>query len=188
MEDNTDNQTTNVNQRPKRKNAGAGVERLEMDLGGREYASVQHKQFLLKKFLHVLLTQMSANEGIKRFGEKAVAAMIKELNQLNDGVTEGKPVVCAEYPDALSRQEKVVALEAINLIKEKRDGRIKGRTCANGAKQRRFVKEGDNFSSPTVSLESIMTTLIIDAYEGRSTSIVDVPGAYLHAKMPEGKR
>jgi len=50
------------------------------------------------------------------------------------------------------------------------------------------VKEGDNFSSPTVSLESIMATLIIDAYEGRSVSIVDFPGAYLHAKMPEEKR
>ena len=33
-----------------------------------------------------------------------------------------------------------------------------------------------------------MATLIIDAYEGRSTSIVDFPGAYLHAKMPDEKR
>ena len=97
-------------------------------------------------------------------------------------MAEGKPVICAENPDFFSRQEKFEVLEAINLIKEKRDGTIKGRTCANGAKQRRFVKEGDIFSSPTVSLESIMATLIIDAYEGRSTSIVDVPGAYLHAE------
>ena len=50
------------------------------------------------------------------------------------------------------------------------------------------MKEGDNFSSPTVSLESIMTTLVIDTYEGMSVSIVHVPGAYLHAKMPEEKR
>ena len=179
---------SNFSTRPRRENAGAGVERLQMDFKGKEYASVQHKQFLLKRSLHVLLTQMSANEGIKRFGERAVAAMIKELKQLDHGVAEGKPVICAEDPDSLSRQEKFEALEAINLIKEKRDGRIKGRTCANGAKQRRFVKDGETFSSPTVSLESIMATLMIDAYEGRSISIVDVPGAYLHAEMPKGKR
>ena len=65
--------------RPWRENAGAGVERLEMGFGGKEYASVQHRQLILKRSLHVLLTQMSANEGIQRFGERAVAAMIKEL-------------------------------------------------------------------------------------------------------------
>ena len=43
--------------------------------------------------------------------------------------------------------------------------------------------------SPTVSLVSILTTLAIDAYEGRNVAKVDVPGAYLHADMPqtEGK-
>ena len=177
-----------INARPRRANAGAGIERLEVGFGGKEYASVQHKQFVIKRAMNVLLTQMSANEGIRRFGEKAIAAMIKELKQLNDGAVEGKPVVGAVDPDSLTSQEKFEALEAINLIKEKRDGRIKGRTCANGKKQIRFVKEGDIFSSPTVSLESIMTTLVIDTYEGRIVSIVDVPGSYLHAKMPEEKR
>ena len=36
---------------------------------------------------------------------------------------------------------------------------------------------------------SILTTLVIDAYEGRDFAILDVSGAYLHADMPqtEGK-
>ena len=42
-----------------------------------------------------------------------------------------------EY-DTLSEQDKKEALEAVNLIKEKRDGSLKGRSCANGAKQRNF--------------------------------------------------
>ena len=40
----------------------------------------------------------------------------------------------------------------------KRDGDIKGRTCANGAKQCRYVKAGEIAYSPTVSLVSILTT------------------------------
>ena len=90
-------------------------------------------------------------------------------------------------PDILTPEEKKQALEAVNLIKEKRDGKVKGRTCANGKKQRKYVKEGSILSSHTVSLESILTTLIIDSYEGRYVSISDIPGAYLHAEMPEGK-
>ena len=75
----------------------------------------------------------------------------------------------------------------MNLIKEKINGNIKGRTCVNGSKQRRYIKEGEIISSPTASLESIITTLVIDAYEGRYTAIADVPGAYLHAEMPQDK-
>ena len=32
-----------------------------------------------------------------------------------------------------------------------------------------------------------MTTLVIDAHEGRDIAIADAPGAYLHAKFPEDK-
>ena len=131
--------------------------------------------------MHVLLTQMSAYKGIKKHGQVAIAALFKELKQLDRGVLEGNPVVVPQNPDVLTPEEKKRALEAVNLIKEKRDGDIKGRTCANGKKQRKYVKEGDIISSPTVSLESILTTLVIDAYEGRFVSISDVPGAYLHA-------
>ena len=106
---------------------------------------------------------------------------------MNNGVIDGKSVVGPVNPDELTFEEKIRALEAINLIAEKRDGRIKGRTCSNGSKQRKNMKDGENFSSPTVLLESIMPALIIDAYKGRSVGIMDVPGAYLHAKMPDNK-
>ena len=98
-----------------------------------------------------------------------------------------KPVVVPINPDGLTEDEKTQALEAVNLIKQKRNGKIKGRTCANGSKQRKYVKEGEIPSSPTASLESIMATLIIDTYEKRYVAIADVPDAYLHAEMPEGK-
>jgi hypothetical protein len=70
----------------------------------------------------VMFAQMTANKGIKLFGEKAVAAIFKEYNQLNDMMVFGRI-----DPDELaSRQHKRDALRAVNLINEKRCGRVKG--------------------------------------------------------------
>ena len=77
--------------RRRRTNAGAGVTRLEVGFGTKKYASIQSKQllcrninsnqhrFLLHKAMGIILTQMSANEGFRRLGQRSVAAMIKEL-------------------------------------------------------------------------------------------------------------
>ena len=116
-----------------------------------------------KKALGVMIfTQISASRGINLFGEEAVAAIFKELQQLNDGALPGNPVVVSIHIESLTEKDKRKSLEAVNLIKVNRCGKFKGRTCANGSLQRHFVKEEDNFASPTASLESILTTLIID--------------------------
>ena len=114
--------------------------------------------------------------------------MVKEFQQLNEGAIPGKPVVDPVDPTTITSEEKHQALEAVNLIKEKRCGHIRGRTCANGSKQRQFLKEGESITSPTVSLEVLLGTLMIDAYEGKDVATFDVPGAYLHAEMPKDKR
>ena len=77
---------------------------------------------------------MSARKGIKLHGEKATAALFKEFKQLDKGCLEGNPVVGPIYLKDLTDKEKEEALEAVNLIKVKRDGTIKGRSCANGKK------------------------------------------------------
>ena len=211
-EDDTIEIESNVSGRPKRMNAGTGVERLEMSMNNhKEYASVKEKkvQFVMhsnqhsltredKSFMSVaanyLFTQvtkhaqMSAKAGIKKFGDRAVAAMLSEYKQLNSGAVPGKPVFGCIDPNTLTREEKRRALEAVNLIKKKRCGKIKGRTCANGSKQKRYLKHGETISSPTVSLEAIIGTLLIDANEGRDVAIFDVPGAYLQAEMPAEKK
>ena len=56
--------------------------------------------------VHVLLTQMTANKGFKMFGEEAVAVMVKELKELNDGAMPNKPVVVPQDPDKLTSQDK----------------------------------------------------------------------------------
>ncbi len=129
----------------------------------------------------VCFNQMTASRGIKLHGAKAVAAMFKEYKQLDDLEVLGRLT-----PENLTHEQKRNALRAVNLIKIKRDGKVKGRACADGSTQRQYVPR-DEASSPTLSLEALMALLLINAYEERDTAIFDVPGAYLHAKIPDDK-
>ena len=78
------------------------------------------------------------------------------------------------------------ALRAINLIKEKRCGKIKGQTVADGSTQRLYTSRAET-ASPTIGLEALYASLMIDAHEGRAVQTFDVPGAYLQTPMPENK-
>ena len=120
--------------------------------------------------------QMSVKKGFKEFGERAIAAVMKELIQLDQGPVPGKPVVTEINPDTIPEVEKKKVLDAVNLIELKRDGRVKARSCANRSKQRMYLKEYDTVASPTVSLGGIFTTLLIGAHEGRQITSFDVPG------------
>ena len=79
-------------------------------------------------------------------------------------------------------------MEAVTVVKQKRCGKIKGRTCADGSKQHRYLKEFEMVSSPTLSLDGLMGSMLIDVYEGRDVATCDVPGAFLHPELPDGKR
>ena len=124
-----------------------------------------------------IMTQMSAKAGIKKHGKAAEAAMMKEFAQL-----ENLNVYQAIDPKALTPQQKKEALRAINLIKEKRDGRLKGRTVADGRPQRNLYDKSET-ASPTVSSDALMLSIIVDAHENRDVATADVAGAYLKADM-----
>ena len=190
------------NSRPRRANAGAGVERLQMDFQGKGYGAKREFNFTtngtntgakgevinsadsyMKLACDVVFTQMTAKRGFKEYGAKAVAAMVKEFTQLNEGAVPGKPVVVPTDSNSLTSTEKKKALRAVNLIKEKWNGDIKGRSCVDGSKQRRYLKQDESMSSPTASLESLLVTLLVDAYEDRDVATYDVPGAYLQASL-----
>ena len=123
--------------------------------------------------------QVSVLEGIKRHGEKAIMAVLSEYAQLND-----KEVFKACDINKLSYNDKKEALNLITMVKQKRDGKIKGRACTDGRKQRRYLSK-DEASSPTIQLESLMLTLLIDAYEQRDVATADVAGAYLFADIDD---
>ena len=75
------------------------------------------------------------------------------------------------------------ALSSLLFVTEKKDGRIKSRKCAIGSKQRNF--EGYDKaagSSPTVSIDGLIVTMVIYAHEGRDMATMDIPTVFLHAK------
>ena len=58
-------------------------------------------------FLFTQYGQMSATKGIEQFGEEAIAALIKEYKQLDQGAFPGKLVVAAAiYADLTDEQKK----------------------------------------------------------------------------------
>ena len=66
----------------------------------------------------------------------------------------------------VTREERLQALEAVNLIKQKRFGKVKFRSCANGSEQWKYLKEDDNIASPTLQLEALFLSMMIDVFEG----------------------
>ena len=55
--------------------------------------------------------------------------------------------------------------EAVNSMKEKSSGEMKGGTCANGGNQRGHISK-EEAASPTVSTESALTTSVMEAKQG----------------------
>ena len=55
----------------------------------------------------------------------------------------------------------------MNLIKEKCCGKIKGRTVANGSKQRLYIIKAET-ASPTIGLEALFASFMIDVHKGRA--------------------
>ena len=84
----------------------------------------------------------------------------------------------------LTREEKRKALQYLMFIKRKTCGRVKARGCADGRPQRLY-KTKEETSSPTVRLESIMFSSLIDAYEKRHVVTCDIPGAFMQTDIDE---
>ena len=71
-------------------------------------------------------------------------------------------------------------------LKKKRCGKIKGRGCADGRKQRLYMSK-DDVSSPTVSTEALLLTCLIDAMEKRDVVTVDIPDAFMQSDMDDNQ-
>ena len=134
---------------------------------------------MFKRCVGVCMNQMSAKAGIKKHGEEAVTAILKELGQLEHMKTF-KP----RHKRELTREQLSKAMRIITVIKEKRSGILKGRSCVDGRPQRAYISK-EEAASPTTSLDSLLITLLIDAWEERDVATADVVGAYLNAYMED---
>jgi hypothetical protein len=126
-----------------------------------------------------VMTQMTAQAGIKKHGSKAVDALLAEFCQLDDKAVFN-PIVATE----LTSEQKRAPLRAVNLIKEKRCRKLKGRTCSDGRPQQGLYDKQQT-ASPTVSTDALMISLTIDSFERKDVATADVAGAYLNADMDD---
>ena len=111
---------------------------------------------------------------MKHFGDRGETTVSKELKQFNV-YDVFKPL----YANKLSKEEKSKALTLLIFLREKQDGNVKARSCANGSVQREHVAK-EEAAGPTIALESVFVTAIIDAKEKRKVVTIDIPGAFLH--------
>ncbi len=83
------------------------------------------------------------------------------------------------YANILSNEEMWKALTLLIFLKDKQDGNIKARSCANKSVQREHVAK-EEVAAPTVALESFFVTATINAKEKQKVVTIDIPGAFLH--------
>ena len=129
--------------------------------------------------LQYAFTQYSLKEGLRKFPDETRAAVAAEMQQLHDRETF-TPV----HKYQLTRQELKEALESLIFLKQKRCGRFKARTCADGRPQRLLYAKHES-SSPTIRTESVILTSVIDAAGRRDVGIYDIPGAFLNVRLEE---
>ena len=128
---------------------------------------------------NIVMTQHSIKKGLKLYGEAGAEAVVSEMQQLHD-----RDVIEPKSANMLTNEEKKKALHYLMFLKKKRCGRIKGRGCADGRKQR-IYKTKEETSAPTVAIESLFLSSVIDAKEERSVVTLDIPGAFMQADMDE---
>ena len=148
------------------------------------------KASLIARFMHEInekvqrdgmnfIQQYYLNKGLKKFGARGKEAAISELDQL---VKRNcwEPI----HVEELTQEEKRRSVDSMMLLAEKNSEKIKGRYVYKGNETRDWLSREDT-ASPTASLESIMSTCVIDAYEGRDVLTADIPNAFIQTDMPE---
>ena len=121
--------------------------------------------------------QMGMKQGVRMFGDLGVSAVKKEVLQLHD-----RDVIRAIHKSQLTKEQIRQALGYLMFLKRKKNGKIKGRGCADGRKLRGHIAKEDTVS-PTVSTEAVFITAIVDAMEKREVAVVDIPGAFMQVIM-----
>ena len=126
--------------------------------------------------------QYMVKEGLRKFGVKGAQAARKELEQMHR-----RQCFAPVFVSELTPEEKKRAQKALMFLTQKRDNSIKARLVYNGKPTRSFVSREDA-ASPTVALESILLTGVVEAVEDRDILSGDIPNAFIQASMPKLKK
>jgi hypothetical protein len=128
-----------------------------------------------------IMKQLSLKAGLKEWGKKGFKADHSEMNQLHLRKTFNP-----KHWRELSKAQRQTVLESHMFLKLKRDGKIKGRTVAGGNKQCDYISKEDAIS-PTVAMESLLLSCIIDSEEHRDVAVVYIPNAFVQTRVENEK-
>jgi hypothetical protein len=101
------------------------------------------------------------------------------MKQLHDRV-----VFISILIEELMHVKRRQAMESLIFLTEKKDRRIKVRTCANGNTQREYT-DCDKAASPTAMAESHLITAMIEAKQGHDVMTADIPNAFVQTDVEE---
>jgi hypothetical protein len=155
-----------------------GMVEMEYDLQGAKMfvmliTYLQDKMVVKRQEVHSQhVITYSLKRGVNKFGSRAEAAAMKEMQQMID-----RECFDPIHRNELNDVERRRAMESLIFLSEKKDGSIKAQHCANGSTQMSYM-EREEVSSPTVSTESTMLTSVIEAAEGRDVATCNIPNAF----------
>jgi hypothetical protein len=86
--------------------------------------------------------------------------------------------------EELTHVKRKRAMESLIFLTEKKAGRIKAMTCANGSTQREYTNR-DKAASPTAIAESHIITAVIEGKQGCDVMTTDIPNAYMQTDVEE---
>jgi hypothetical protein len=150
-----------------------GPQHSEQNLRPRRPRDYSHLRTTLES---IVMTQYSMKKDIKTFGDAGVDAVLSELKQLHT-----RKVLEPKDASKMTPMQKKRALQYLMFLKNKRNRIIKGRGCADGREQREYTSKEDA-SSPTVAVEAVLLSCIIDFREVVSA---DIPCAFMQVDIDE---
>lgn len=154
---------------------------LEQSTGTLRLNKAYDARLLNAKARCQLVYNITVQAALKKFGSVADEAIIKELRQLHSkSVFEG-----ADFRKLPHKVRKSIIRSSM-FLKEKFDAhgvftKLKARLVAGGHMQDRSIYE--DVSSPTATLQSVLTISVIAAKQSRFVVTADIGGAYLNANM-----
>jgi transcriptional regulator len=104
---------------------------------------------VINELNHQFAQTYSLKKGIKELCERCHKAAHKEMKQLH-----GRVVFIPILIEELTHVKQKQAMESLIFLTEKKDGKIKARTCANGNTQQEYT-DRDKAASPRAWLNHI---------------------------------
>ncbi len=127
------------------------------------------------------MQQLLVKSVLREWGDDARAAGEKEVNQLH-----WRETFVPRGMSELTAEQQAKILQSHMFIGQKWTGQTEARMVAGGNTQHGHVIK-DESSSPTVSTEAVLLTLIVDAHKGRDIAVVDIPNVFIQTRVDDAK-